>query len=169
MTKTYKLYCLNSVGVSKANVDGLIVIKTILSAYTNNLASFFVIRKFIQNWLNRKVYCIYALLADGKLIHVSHVFGKSWRYSFMNKNDILIGMCWTNPDFRGQGIYPSVIKRIASDYRERRIWIYCDERNISSVRGIEKAGFNFVSYLKCFVKPGGRHFYILCEQKTFSG
>lgn len=51
--------------------------------------------------------------------------------------------CWTAPSMRGQGIYPSALRAIVAQNQPEtpQHWIYCHLRNVASMRGIEKAGF----------------------------
>lgn len=76
----------------------------------------------------------------------------SWIYYQNNPNrfirlrsvDAEIKYCLTFPPFRGQGIYPKVLKAITQHLKEkgfRRVFICVHEDNLSSISGIEKAGF----------------------------
>jgi hypothetical protein len=59
-----------------------------------------------------------------------------------------IGNCDTHPAFRGYGIYPVVLQHMLRSSAEtgvRRCFISCAPSNQASIRGIEKAGFRFVS------------------------
>ena len=47
---------------------------------------------------------------------------------------------YTRDEYRGCGIYPKLIKKIASMECEKEYLIYCYDFNVSSKRGIEKAG-----------------------------
>jgi len=64
----------------------------------------------------------------------------------MKKNDLEIGPCWTDADYRGQGIYPTVLRYILSTFKGqfRKFFIFTDEDNIASQKGIIKAGFKLV-------------------------
>lgn len=61
----------------------------------------------------------------------------------MNKNDLEIGPCFTNPAFRGKGIFPKVLSEICRrrGNNTQTFYIFADEKNIPSIKGIEKAGF----------------------------
>ncbi|MCB1090186.1 MAG: GNAT family N-acetyltransferase, partial [Verrucomicrobiae bacterium] len=63
--------------------------------------------------------------------------------------------CWTSPDCRGQGLYPWAIRRLAAEAHSKglRPWIYCYEDNVSSKKGIEKAGIVSTTILSGRVKP----------------
>jgi hypothetical protein len=55
----------------------------------------------------------------------------------------IISNCWTPSAFRGQNIYPRVLRALTEEaLREHpRVWIYCLRENAASRRGITKAGF----------------------------
>jgi CelD/BcsL family acetyltransferase involved in cellulose biosynthesis len=55
--------------------------------------------------------------------------------------------CWTPPGLRGQGIYQSVLQRVAEEAQGEDLWIYCHVRNHASRRGIIAAGFSAVHRL----------------------
>lgn len=64
----------------------------------------------------------------------------------------VIGGCVTPPDFRGQRIYPHVLNYIAQDVFSQgdtpKILILVAPDNHASIRGIERAGFQFVARLR---------------------
>ena len=68
---------------------------------------------------------------------------KIFIFSFMKRNCIHIGPCFTDKDFRGRGYYPALLKIIMNDYRDRteEFYIFCTASNLASQRGIAKAGF----------------------------
>lgn len=89
---------------------------------------------------NFKIY--YVLDKTGRIIHFSHVMSKIYKYAFMPRiNSIHIGPCWTHELHRGKGIYPAVLSKICSDYKEKNIYIFTKKENIASQKGIEKVGF----------------------------
>ena len=52
----------------------------------------------------------------------------------------------TTPEYRGRGIYPDALRRLSGRLAEeglRHLWIYAEEGNESSLRGIAKADFEF--------------------------
>lgn len=65
-----------------------------------------------------------------------------------------IGLCYTNPLYRGMGIYPYILTRGCEFLKEKgksKALINTKKTNRASIRGITKAGFVFVSevrYLK---------------------
>lgn len=56
---------------------------------------------------------------------------------------VMLFDCWTPPAWRGHGYYGQAIALIAKEVKGRgkRPWIFSAGSNISSVRGLEKAGF----------------------------
>lgn len=79
----------------------------------------------------------------------------SWIYYSTNHNRILmldensveIKFCLTLPNFRGKGIYPNVIYKIKQflyNKGVKRAFMCVNEDNFSSIKGIEKAGFELV-------------------------
>ncbi len=52
----------------------------------------------------------------------------------------------TMPEYRGRGIYPDALRRLCGRLAEeglRHLWIYAEEKNESSLRGIAKADFEY--------------------------
>lgn len=78
---------------------------------------------------------------DGIVCHTSYLMPACWKFPFMKKGEYEIGPCRTLPEYRGQGIYPTVLKTIIAENKETTFHIMAAENNISSIRGIEKAGF----------------------------
>ena len=92
---------------------------------------------------SQKSFELYVVRCGGAVAHTSYVLTRNLKFAFMQPDDVVIGPCWTHGDFRGRGIYPAVLGRIARDYDGTRLWIFCDEDNVSSRKGIERAGFAF--------------------------
>ena len=73
----------------------------------------------------------------------------------LNKNQIFIHMCETAHEARGKNIYPTVLCKIIDDFKDNyEILIAVDSKNISSIKGIEKAGFILVEKQKIKVILG---------------
>ncbi len=87
-----------------------------------------------------KVYCY---RYNGELVHTSYVIPRCHKFPFMSKNDYEIGPCFTYPKYRGKGFYPQMLKYICSSIGAENSVFYMivDEANLSSIKGIEKAGF----------------------------
>lgn len=84
---------------------------------------------------------------DGKVIHTSLVVSKCFKFPFMIKGDYEIGPCVTKAEYRGQGVYPSVLNHITSSYGDEgtNFYMLVHETNLPSIRGVEKAGFERIS------------------------
>ena len=57
------------------------------------------------------------------------------------KKSLHIGPCWTDNKFRGQGIYPAVLSSICKNNSETNMFIFTEDENIASQKGITKVGF----------------------------
>ena len=62
-------------------------------------------------------------------------------YEFMPEDGIHICFFRTNPEDRGHGYYPQLLRYILSKYPDKDFYMIVDEVNIPSIKGIEKAGF----------------------------
>ncbi len=82
---------------------------------------------------------------QGEMIHYSFVIPHCPKFSFMGKNDFVIGPCWTREDYRGQGLYGKVLNRIGEKYTaenpEAELYILVRNENTSSVKGVQKSAF----------------------------
>lgn len=89
-------------------------------------------------------------LDDGSLIHESLVIHKCYKFPFLKFNDVEIGPCYTEAEWRGKGIYPSVLKQILAEEisRQNKAMMIIDKNNAPSIRGVEKAGFHFERNVK---------------------
>lgn len=69
----------------------------------------------------------------------------------VGENIITLYDFFTFPDFRGQGLYPLLLKKIClRDSKAKLIYVLAE--NQSSIRGIEKAGFVFLGSICGFNK-----------------
>ena len=70
---------------------------------------------------------------------------------WLDRHGICLGPYWTNPAFRGRGLYGRLLEHSLFECGRRwpdlPLYIWADYRNESSIRGIVKAGF----------EPCGRH------------
>jgi len=66
-------------------------------------------------------------------------------FPMMNSEEaLLIGPCFTEPEFRGRSIYPRVLQYIVTTLRNEGFgpfYIHTSIDNKASIRGMEKAGF----------------------------
>ena len=72
----------------------------------------------------------------------------------LKEGEACIYDCYTNKKFRGQGLYPSMLKYLKGYFKEKgfnKVYIYVEANNIPSIKGIEKAGFkkeDSIKYLR---------------------
>lgn len=94
-------------------------------------------------------YVLYCVMNDkNEVIHKSTRIGKCYKFNFLKKNEYEIGPCYTSESFRGKGIYPFVLNQIISDNPNANYYMFIDEKNFSSIRGVEKAGFMLIGQIK---------------------
>ncbi len=101
------------------------------------------VRFYFQLMTLGKARLFYAVSEKGEVMHSSYVVPRCFKFPFLKKGDYIIGPCFTQPEFRGQGIYPKVLSKILAQMGNEQTVFYMsvDENNTPSVRGIEKAGF----------------------------
>lgn len=93
----------------------------------------------------------YTIKESNIFVHVSYLYDKVFLLKLLKKVGPVIGDCYTNKQYRGQSIYPQVINRIALETLNKAIeevFIVVDHENISSIKGIEKAGFSKFAAIK---------------------
>ena len=86
---------------------------------------------------------IFYIEKDGAIIHSSMLVPKCRKFPFLNEHDYEIGPCFTDEKFRGMGIYPTVLNYICSNIGtdDSSFYMIISPENISSIRGVEKVGF----------------------------
>jgi RimJ/RimL family protein N-acetyltransferase len=96
----------------------------------------------------------YTMVRDGQIAHRSFLFSDVLlpaQFGFDPKIPV-IGDCFTSDAFRGQGIYPRILRYIVADLSTRglppRAYILVTPNNPSSIRGIERAGSRLIAHLK---------------------
>lgn len=67
----------------------------------------------------------------------------NWAFKLtIAKNEHYIHYCETAAKARGKNIYPHILCVIAQDYRNKgRVFLTVNAKNITSIKGVEKAGF----------------------------
>jgi hypothetical protein len=107
-------------------------------------------REYVANGLKSGAG-IYAVFSGPELVHASWFFrdresvpidGIFRKYDFQGAG--FIGPCYTKDTYRGKGIYPSALGRIADILKREnrsRVLIVTSMKNMSSMKGIVKAGF----------------------------
>ncbi len=130
--------------------------------FFQNIKYIDIFKKFLS--LGDKGYFAYI---DGKCIHRSWVKSNSQvvtphRLSpyQLKDNEIFIHYCETAQEARGKGVYPAVLTKICEDNKDKDILISVDEKNIPSVKGIEKVGFEKIKKIKVLVVLGFKYIRI---------
>lgn len=114
---------------------------SLFRAYPGQLLSLRIILCNVYWWLiTSGKYRLWCVLDDNKVIHVSYVVPKCYKFPFLDSNSVEIGPCVTEKEYRGRGIYPFVLNNIVSTVKGRKFMIIHDT-NKSSIRGVLKAGF----------------------------
>ncbi|CAA6805030.1 MAG: Unknown protein [uncultured Sulfurovum sp.] len=88
-------------------------------------------------------YKIIYLYDNDKIIHYTHLLPKFFKFPFMKSDDLEIGPSWTAIEFRGKGLFPSVIAYILEHFKKghRDFHILVHDDNISSQKAIQKVDF----------------------------
>lgn len=76
-----------------------------------------------------------------KIVHTSSLISKCFKFPFLKNSEYEIGPCYTVETYRGQGVYPMVLSYITAHVESSQFYMIVNESNSSSLRGIEKAGF----------------------------
>ena len=66
----------------------------------------------------------------------------------------LIGNCYTQPERRGRGLYPGMLRAVSLDLARRgfqTVTVSCAPDNFSSIKGIERAGFCLIRRMTTWV------------------
>lgn len=92
----------------------------------------------------------YKLLDKMSMVHTSTVFGFSPTLNHLKCKGLLIGNCFTSPNYRGQSIYTKMLKYIVNKNKNKNVnyYVFVHPENKASIAGIEKAGFKKVLLLK---------------------
>lgn len=80
---------------------------------------------------------------DGQIVHFSYILPKTVRFPFMGAGDRHIVGCQTDSAHRCRSLYTCTLQRIVRDHPGGVKWITARPANAASVRGIEKAGFEY--------------------------
>lgn len=106
----------------------------------------------IQNETLTKQKKKYFIVEDGVYVHSSTLFNKLNILKLIQKKGPAIGDCYTNPDYRGNSIYPFVINYISNEMlienKIKELFIIVNSDNRSSLQGVEKAGFKKFASIK---------------------
>lgn len=117
--------------------------KWYLHGENRDIKTFFM-RMFFQAVTFGKAKIFYVINDNDQIMHTSYVVPKCFKFPFLKKYDYEIGPCFTYPEYRGKGIYPKVLKYICMNIgnESSNFFVIVSRNNISSIKGIEKSGFN---------------------------
>jgi hypothetical protein len=94
----------------------------------------------------------YFIEDKGVLVHQSFLFNTVFILRLIREKGPAIGDCFTHPAYRGKLIYPFVIHAIAKEVlqnaKNKAVFIVVNQDNLSSIKGIEKAGFKKCATIK---------------------
>ena len=96
-----------------------------------------------------KDFFIYRDAGNGAIGHISWLYYKKdpKRSLRLGDKQCEIRFCLTLPEFRGKGLYPGAlraIQRYLKGHGYERCFICVKDDNVSSIRGIEKSGFDLL-------------------------
>ena len=100
--------------------------------------------RLLYSLLSSRGIWIFCAIKNGTVAHSSVVMTKSLKYPDITEKDYVIGPCETYVEYRGQGLYGYVLKTIMNELGtdDTNFYMIVNENNPSSIRGIEKAGFD---------------------------
>ena len=94
----------------------------------------------------------YFIQDNDVLVHQSFLFNTVFLLRLIQKKGSVIGDCYTNPAYRGRSIYPFMIHTIAKEVlqnlKNAAVFMVVNQDNLSSTKGIEKAGFKKCATIK---------------------
>ena len=93
----------------------------------------------------------FSIFENQKFVHHSFLYKRRSILKLLKKKGPIIGDCVTNKNYRGKSIYPFVINKIAKKLLQDgtpEVFIIVNRDNLSSIRGIEKAGFHLFAKVK---------------------
>ena len=98
---------------------------------------------YVGLFFNRE-YTLAVLYRGGECVHRSCIFPGSFRFPFMQSDDLQIGDVWTAPSERGRGLAATMLAAIGVRFAKpgRKLWYLVHEENLASIRIAEKAGFS---------------------------
>jgi L-amino acid N-acyltransferase YncA len=106
--------------------------------------------------LSRDDMLFVAVAGDGRVLSYGFVLFQSF-YKNVLREPVevpMIGNCFTEPEARGRGLYPALLRAMCDELARRghrRAIISCAPDNVASRRGIERAGFRLVHHLASVV------------------
>lgn len=135
------IYFQNS-GIGTIEIDPKVEIRVVRPKMTKSLHSFiWTIASRCFNSKKRGQFVEYQLLTGGGIVSRAEVVSWIPIFPFMPHDALEIGPCSTDKEFRGNGYYPMLLKKIQEDFPDRKCCMLVEEKNIASIHGVKKAGF----------------------------
>lgn len=99
---------------------------------------------------NIKNKICYYIKDNDRVVHKSFLFDEIFLLKKIGKVGPAIGDCFTNKEYRGLSIYPFVLNHISKEIldEKKEVFVIVNRDNLSSIRGIEKAGFSILASIK---------------------
>ena len=91
---------------------------------------------------------VYAIHRGPRLLHRLLVTPRWYRFPFMAAEDLQLGMLWTDPEARGQGLARQAIAAVHHSLPQSvgALWYVVHEDNKPSIRLIERLGYRLAGY-----------------------
>ncbi|MGA2173316.1 MAG: GNAT family N-acetyltransferase [Sedimentisphaerales bacterium] len=161
-------YCVSSVPSTQIQP------KCPLKIRKGNFDDIELIVNFAENGNKKKVYEqtryflnkggeMFLAFSEGRLAHIARLYYypgvlevsplESSPLVKLKEDEVYIGFCETNREFRGKNIYPAVLQyivRYALENNKKKCFVSTIPSNIASIRGMEKAGFSLVGQKRKF-------------------
>ena len=152
MKYLYKRSLVNTSNLSDADIEVKVFQPTLIKKLTLEGEKSFknTVVRFLFQLMTRGRARVYYVMIKGELAHTTYVVPKCFKFPFLKKCDYEIGPCYTYPKYRGKGIYPLVLQFVCKHLQNEKsdFYMIVDENNLSSIRGIEKAGFEKCGLVK---------------------
>lgn len=125
------------------------VVKRIKPSLIGLISGKVSINEYLWKLITMGNYTLYSVLNEcDEVVHKSAKIGKCYKFMFLGNKEFEIGPCYTLEKWRGRGIYPFVLKTIIEDEPDANYYMFVNENNTSSIRGVEKAGFHPIGLVK---------------------
>ena len=111
-----------------------------------------------------RTYNIYYIADDGNAIGYCFIKKNYFnKYSFMDKNDVIINPYLVDSAYRGHHLGAQLIQYAMDDLINQysKMWAVIEKDNIASIKTVESLGFSLIGYAK------SKHFsWKLCNEQT---
>ncbi len=105
------------------------------------------------NTKNEKKISICLYIINNKILSYLVIQDVKYHMPWISEQALEIGAVYTKPDFRGKGLYAYSLETLIKSEKGLYFMIV-EEENISSIKGIERAGFKFYKKITKVEKVG---------------